>query len=1072
MPIDPKTMMEALPLLIEAARSGYGRFRRWREGDTFERLKRLLDARFDGHEFLYGQDWSFLATSADAADLLDAFFVSQQPLRPGLIPVVARHLSIVSDAAPPTAELAEEVVVAIEAVANEIWDDDTDRVIFELRRLLGPLDELKATTEAIEARLSEMNVEAAPRVITFASAPDDIRPDLERLAKEDGALAVKLYDALMAAPSPGAIARNLIDAAPQWTTEGPAAGTLWHVLARMAGRYGMWEQAEMAYIRALDLGYARRAQALANAAEAAGIRGDEDRHGELLSQAAREDPTEPGVAILEAALLVGGDARLARLADAAEPTPEDAAAVWVARASAHLLENRFADAHAAVARAKELNARSPHAQEIEAVITLFEGREALGGVVDVARLREAAESFLDLRRRVARLGRINEAALLLGRAVETSYVAGERERARVLLEEAASDPALDDLDLEARVDLAQHAVNLHRPELAQRLLPETATSEEARFVRATVKTMAPATDEDLRQGVAELDEIVASTGDDNVKGQAALSRLGAAILREGIEWSDAAEAAIRALGRPQIADGLRAQYLQRRGDRQAAEAMLLASDDPRALDLLVVAAVEAGDYDLALARSERALSTSPTPVRQIEHAEILSRSGRAAEAREQLAGLRRDPEMPLEVRAKAYYLSVHEAQRARQYDEARALAEEWMELEPQELGAAWVRVDALLWLGRAREAVEVVRSAGLDPTEVGEARLLGHVYLRGLPAEEALPALIDLSDRFDRADEHLEGLVVVAWSNARGAVSTELDERGALSMVEFPERFPDSRAQARAVSIDEFLEILRQQAAAAESLDAMGHDVIAGRIPVAVWSLAAGRSAVQMWSSLRVLPIAVADETASAHDAAGAEQAYGRGAVWDPSALTVSALLEEAAREAVRRALPRSVLAQSVMQDVDFTAVGTVDERAAEDETRIAWDAAAAAPVTFVRPADEIARERQIVRTTLQLANDLEVVADLDASRATAADHLVPEVRDVQTMVQAGVGATLAVALRQRLPVYCDDRVLRVLYREAGVPVFGTIALLACLEKRGTITEAELDAAVAGLEAAGAIDLG
>jgi len=74
-------------------------------------------------------------------------------------------------------------------------------------------------------------------------------------------------------------------------------------------------------------------------------------------------------------------------------------------------------------------------------------------------------------------------------------------------------------------------------------------------------------------------------------------------------------------------------------------------------------------------------------------------------------------------------------------------------------------------------------------------------------------------------------------------------------------------------------------------------------------------------------------------------------------------------------------------------------------------------------------------------------------------------------MVQAGVGATLAVALRERLPIYCDDRVLRGLYREANVPVFGTIALLACLASRGTISKAEADAAVTALEAVGAIDL-
>jgi hypothetical protein len=290
-------------------------------------------------------------------------------------------------------------------------------------------------------------------------------------------------------------------------------------------------------------------------------------------------------------------------------------------------------------------------------------------------------------------------------------------------------------------------------------------------------------------------------------------------------------------------------------------------------------------------------------------------------------------------------------------------------------------------------------------------------------------------------------------------------------MVEFADRFPDSRAQARAVSIEEFLEVLRQQAAAAESLDAMGNDVLAGRIPVATWALAASRSAVQMWASLRVLPIAVAEESASRDDAAGAELAYGRGAVWDPSSLVVNALLDEATRAAVRRALPRSLLAQSVMQDIDFTAVGTVDDGASEEEMRIAWDPAAAAPVRFVRPADEVERERQIVRTTLKLANDLEVVPDVDPTRATAADHLVPEVQDVQTMVQAGVGATLAIALRERLPIYCDDRVLRALYRQANVPVFGTVALLARLASRGTITDTDRDAAAAALEAAGAIDL-
>jgi predicted Zn-dependent protease len=84
----------------------------------------------------------------------------------------------------------------------------------------------------------------------------------------------------------------------------------------------------------------------------------------------------------------------------------------------------------------------------------------------------------------------------------------------------------------------------------------------------------------------------------------------------------------------------------------------VASDDPRALDLLVGAAVKAGHYALALARSERALSLAPSPVRRVEHAELLLRGGHPDEARALLAELRRDVAIPFGVRAKAYYLTV------------------------------------------------------------------------------------------------------------------------------------------------------------------------------------------------------------------------------------------------------------------------------------------------------------------------------------------------------------------------------------------------------------------------------
>jgi tetratricopeptide (TPR) repeat protein len=488
--LDPKTVVDSLPLLAEAARQGFVRFKRWREPDNFARLTQMLELRFQDHVFLYGQDWTFLRDDAEAVGLLDAFFVSQSALHPGLVEVVAAKLSVPSDAAPPLPELAEEVVAAIESLANELWHDEADRIIFELRRLVGPLDELpliKAQTDAILARLSEPGSQAASRVVSFQAAPDDIRPHLERLAEEDATMALKLYEALLGGPSVVDTARNLIASCPPWTLEGVLAGRLWKVLGAIAAKHGAWEAAEQAYLRAAEVGYGRRANVLAKAAEAASARGNHERGRELLEAAAREDSSDAAVAILQATSLEDGDERLDRLAEVVGTTPEETAAVFVARATAHLMKGRYNDAADCVTHALELAAKSLTAREMSATVALFEGRQAVGGTPDVPKLREAAQTFLDLRATLMGLGRHPEAARLLGRAVEASYVAGEMDRARDLLEEAASDERLHEAETEARVELAEHAMTLWSPDLARRLLPPDAASEAAELFAAPFK---------------------------------------------------------------------------------------------------------------------------------------------------------------------------------------------------------------------------------------------------------------------------------------------------------------------------------------------------------------------------------------------------------------------------------------------------------------------------------------------------------------------------------------------------------------------------------------------------------
>src|SRR6266496_3678588 len=100
--------------------------------------------------------------------------------------------------------------------------------------------------------------------------------------------------------------------------------------------------------------------------------------------------------------------------------------------------------------------------------------------------------------------------------------------------------------------------------------------------------------------------------------------------------------------------------------------------------------------------------------------------------------------------------------------------------------------------------------------------------------------------------------------------------------------------------------------------------------------------------------------------------------------------------------LPLSVLAQSVMQDVDFAAIDAVDDRPAEGELRVTWDGRANQPVSFIRAAEQIEREQRLVRAALNRAKSMEVRPDADPSAPTQYDELVPQRIDDLTNDRSG----------------------------------------------------------------------
>lgn len=137
----------------------------------------------------------------------------------------------------------------------------------------------------------------------------------------------------------------------------------------------------------------------------------------------------------------------------------------------------------------------------------------------------------------------------------------------------------------------------------------------------------------------------------------------------------------------------------------------------------------------------------------------------------------------------------------------------------------------------------------------------------------------------------------------------------------------------------------------------------------------------------------------------------------------------------------------------------------------MAWDEEHERPVILVRDTDAVAGERGRVRRVLTEAKKLAIAPDIDSATPTQFDREIPSVTDLLSLVNASLLASLGVASRMGLPLFSDDRVIRNLAREIGIPSFGTVGLLAALEQRSFIGTSVNHEAVQALVDAGAIEL-
>jgi tetratricopeptide (TPR) repeat protein len=840
--------------------------------------------------------------------------------------------------------------------------------------------------------------------------------------------------------------------------------------AELIGRLLMserqYDEAEACFLRAAELDASERLRQLVRASHAAHNADRPERAVELLAQARALDESHPAVVI--AAMRQTPPAPetvIERLSAVTPETDADRLSRAISLAQAYLLHLRFDEADAALAVAEAADAAELAVREIRAIWQLLrqECEVQEGSEPDLGELGRARATFLSIREELLRYQHFDEAGHMLARAIETHIAAKETATAATLMDSARPE----ERGGQAALAIARHGVVCDRGELTLEIVQAAPPCETRQLIEAEVGTRSE--DEQLRaEGLRDLEQLLFSS-DEQVRLQAALARALACIdHRDPAPWWPRAEE-ILAEQNPVMATVLRARAHIARGEFDRAEALLRPhAEDPETLDALVDAAGVRRDFPLALERSEALLRLRDTPGNRLQQGKLLRLNGRLPDALAVLSEVARTTKclLPSE-RREAYREALMCAQTLERFEDMMGLADEAIALASEHGELHWARAYARHRLGRHDQALAGLDQAGIEPTSMRDAELLSRILYRAGDRATVVGRLLSLSERFGRP-ETLEIMVIVASAHAE--VPVALVEPVRETLRSFVERFPQSayliqmKIPEDAQELREWLEQMvpdpRQDLDAAEA-------VTRGEQPVAALAAATSKALSEVWPCLVALPVAFGDPTLEELEFQDAQGAMTTAAVLDPSALAMLAMLGTEVEQAVRNALPGSIIAQATLQDADRAVDPASDPRAS---TAVLTRDATGQPRILSTDCADAVRRAALQEQHSRLAKSLSVEPDAvpgsddELERALLGEHEIEPT--TRTLV-----ATIAVARRLHMPALSDDRRVRVYLRSAGVPTFATLTLLRALVERGDLPEAAYQQARDGLLRAGALGL-
>lgn len=840
-------------------------------------------------------------------------------------------------------------------------------------------------------------------------------------------------------------------------------------LVALDGFFSEAEQAQLEAARKADKPE-DQARHLVRAASMANIQGAEERFRTHLEHAKRLAPALPAV-LITVARDTGDGAEMIRLLDGVEAESEKQRAILhVTRAQGWLLQGRSDQARTELQRAEETGVNTVPVREMRAMVAWVEAKEAMrdGGEPVNALLLEAAKEFEAIATRVARQGRVDEAAELTARAAESYGLAEETEKAAQILE-AVERP--ETLLIRARESLAEAAIFARRPDLVLRFLdPPEGEPSSADALWADAMLLKEEPDPEAKAKAVEILVTLLDSADQDLRNRAAFALLSGAATSEEVEWNESAAEIVRTQ-MPEAEASLKAQTLQREERYEDAEnALLPFAADPKILRQLPDLAAVREDWQKVRDRSVRLSDISGRPMDQLALADSTFRAGDPQQAKERFLAVARSQDVAEQLRGAGYSGAVEVAAASRDYEEIRRLAQEWHEQLPSDQNGVWNLLFGLTRVAQHQAAYELFQQEKPDPDTEQRASLLAEILGRSAPKVEALHEIADLSDRYGRQVEALEGffLKISLEAEQEGDLPIELEDRIRDAWATFPTRFPDQefmQVMEAPSTLEGFEELLKEMGGgdSARMQKETAEQIIAGERPVNGLAVAAPHESIgRCWLGLGFLPLGFCMENIDDLEINAASKAIGGAAIWDSSSLFVVGGLGGPHTEALLGVLPGSQIASETLEDAD----AAIESLPAQGGHETIQDPETGALVEIREHTTEsIDRLRVVGEGMLKLARDFVVAPGIGSQSES---ELREAYEKAKRRAWRAVVASLALAQRLGLPLYSDDRWIRRAARGLGIESFGTVALVDALDGKGVLQAGQRHAIRQRLAASGA----